>query len=157
MPFILGTTSFGLIVISIFIFIGNRIGETQIAKILASTGQMTLTHYISHLILGLLLFPKLPGQTLSYDLLKEIPTDPIIILIFAITYFLLSCTFSYLWTKKYKNGPFEMLMRRISGWLTWIFYKWLLRSIYNQLQLPVKYKRSAGFRSNSLSAHHKVS
>ena len=38
-----------------------------------------------------------------------------IILIFAITYFLLSCTFSYLWTKKYKNGPFEMLMRRISG------------------------------------------
>jgi len=58
------------------------------------------------------------GKTLSYDLLKleeSNPTNPIIILIFAITYFLLSCTFSYLWTKKYKYGPFEMLMRRISG------------------------------------------
>jgi uncharacterized protein len=115
LPFLLGTASFGLILISIFIFIGKRIGETQIAKILASTGQMTLTHYISHLIFGLLILSTVTGKTLSYDLLKEAPTNPIIILIFAFTYFLLSCAFSYIWKIKYKNGPFEMLMRRISG------------------------------------------
>ncbi len=114
LPFMLGTASFGLILISIFIFIGNKIGETKIARILASTGQMTLTHYIAHLILGLLLLSIITGKTLSYDLLKEIPTNPIIILTFAITYFLLSCTFSYYWTKRYKNGPLEMLMRKIS-------------------------------------------
>jgi uncharacterized protein len=113
-PFMLGTASFGLILISIFIFIGNKVGETKIAKILASTGQMTLTHYIAHLVLGLLLLSIIAGKTLSYDLLKEIPTKPIIILTFAITYFLLSCTFSYLWTEKYKNGPLEMLMRKVS-------------------------------------------
>jgi len=113
-PFMLGTASFGLILISIFIFIGNKIGETKIAKILASTGQMTLTHYIAHLVLGLLLLAIIAGKTLSYDLLKEVPTKPIIILGFAIVYFLLSCTFSYLWTKKYKNGPLEMIMRKIS-------------------------------------------
>jgi uncharacterized membrane protein YeiB len=110
----LGTASFGLILISIFIFIGNKIGETKIARILSSTGQMTLTHYIAHLVLGLLILSIITGKTLSYDLLKEIPTNPIIILTFTIIYFLFSCSFSYLWTKKYKNGPLEMLMRKIS-------------------------------------------
>jgi uncharacterized membrane protein YeiB len=114
LPFMLGTASFGLILISIFIFIGNKIGETKIARILSSTGQMTLTHYIAHLVLGLLILSIITGKTLSYDLLKEIPTNPIIILTFTIIYFLFSCSFSYLWTKKYKNGPLEMLMRKIS-------------------------------------------
>jgi uncharacterized membrane protein YeiB len=118
LPFMLGTASFGLILISVFIFIGNKMGETKIAKILASTGQMTLTHYIVHLVLGFLLLSMITGKTLSYDLLKleeSNPTNPITILTFALIYFLLSCTVSYFWAKKYKNGPFEMLMRRISA------------------------------------------
>ncbi|MDH4472769.1 MAG: DUF418 domain-containing protein [Fluviicola sp.] len=113
-PFMVGTASFGLILISIFIFIGNKVGETKIAKILASTGQMTLTHYIAHLVVGLLFLSIITGKTLGYDLLKETPTNPITILTFAITYFFLSCVFSYLWTKKFKNGPLEMIMRKIS-------------------------------------------
>lgn len=113
-PFMMGTASFGLILISIFIVIGNKIGETKIAKVLAATGQMTLTHYIAHLVLGLLFLSVITRKTLSFDLLKEIPTNPMIILTFAIVYFLLSCTFSYLWIKKHQYGPFEMLMRKIS-------------------------------------------
>jgi len=113
-PFMLGTASFGLILISIFIFIGNKFGESKVALILASTGQMTLTHYISHLTLGLLFLSMITGKTLSYDLLKAVPSNPIIILAFAAIYFLLSCAFSYLWAKKYKNGPLEMLMRKFS-------------------------------------------
>jgi uncharacterized membrane protein YeiB len=114
LPFMFGTASFGLILISIFMFIGNRVGETKFAKILASTGQMTLTHYISHLVLGILFLAMITGKTLGYDLLKETPTNPAIILTFAILYFLFSCTFSYLWSKKHKNGPLEMIMRKIS-------------------------------------------
>jgi uncharacterized protein len=114
LPFMLGTASFGLILISLFILIGNKIGEAKLAQILASTGQMTLTHYITHLVLGLFLLSIITGKTLSYDLLKENPTSPAIILTFAIFYFLLSCTFSYFWRRKYKNGPLEMLMRKVS-------------------------------------------
>ncbi len=114
LPFMLSTVSFGLILISVFIFIGNKIGETKVAKLLASTGQMTLTHYIIHLVLGLFLLSLITGKTLSYDLLNATQTNPIIILTFAVTYFLFSCLFSYIWTKKYKNGPLEMLMRKIS-------------------------------------------
>jgi uncharacterized membrane protein YeiB len=113
-PFMLGTGSFGLILISIFIFIGNKVGESRVARILASTGQMTLTHYITHLVLGLFLLSIITGKTLSYDLLNQIPTNPIVILTFSIIYFLFSCSFSYYWTKRYKNGPLEMLMRKLS-------------------------------------------
>ncbi len=113
LPFMLGTASFGLILLSIFIFIGNKVGDTKIAKILVSTGQMTLTHYIAHLVFGLLLLSLITGKTLGYNLLKETPTNPIIILTFTIVYFLLSCTFSYLWTKIYKNGPLEILIRKL--------------------------------------------
>lgn len=118
LPFMLGTASFGLILISIFMIIGNKMGETRVAAILASTGQMTLTHYISHLVFGFLLLSVITGKSLSYDVLnmmKEIPTNPIVILAFAIAYFMLSCAFSYLWAKKYKNGPLETLMRKITG------------------------------------------
>lgn len=115
LPFMLSTASFGLILISIFIFIGDKIGETKMARILASTGQMTLTHYIAHLVLGLVILSIITGRALSYDLLKDVPTNPITILIFTIAYFLFSCAFSYFWTKRYKNGPLEMLMRKISG------------------------------------------
>ncbi|MCU0431955.1 MAG: DUF418 domain-containing protein [Bacteroidia bacterium] len=114
LPFMLGTASFGLILICVFMFIGNKIGDTKIARILASTGQMTLTHYIAHLVLGLFTLSLITGRTLSYELMNELPTSPIVIFGFSVSYFIASCTFSYLWAKKYKSGPIEMLMRKIS-------------------------------------------
>lgn len=114
-PFMLSNASFGLILIGIFTLIGNSIGDVKIVKILVSTGQMTLTHYVAHLVLGLFLLATITGKTLSYDLLKQTPTNPIVILAFAIIYFLFSCAFSYYWARKYKNGPLEMFMRKISG------------------------------------------
>lgn len=115
LPFMLGTASFGLMLISMFIYVGNKFGDTKAAKLFALTGQMTLTHYIAHLVLGLLLLAFISGKSLSFDLLTEKPTSPIIIFVFAILYYLLSCVFSVYWAKKFKNGPLEMLMRKISG------------------------------------------
>ncbi len=114
LPFMLGTTSFGLILISVFIFLGNKIGHTKMAKVLASTGQMTLTHYISHLLLGLFFLSILAGKSLSFNLIKETPTNPLLILLFAMFYFVLSCAFSNYWLTKFKTGPLEMLMRFFS-------------------------------------------
>lgn len=117
LPFMLGTASFGLMVISVFIIIGKRLGTTKVARVLVSTGRMTLTHYLLHLVLGLLLLSMLTGKELSYDLLKleeNSATAPWIILTFSMGYFLLTCMFSFLWLRKYRLGPMEMLMRRIS-------------------------------------------
>ncbi|MCZ8090501.1 DUF418 domain-containing protein [Flavobacterium sp.] len=115
LPFILSTFGFGLMLISGFMYLGNKIGESQIAKNFASTGQMTLTHYVSHVTIGMILFSILAGKDLSKDLTLQQPTDPIYVLLFSIVYFVFSFYFSKLWTKKFKNGPLETLMRRISG------------------------------------------
>jgi uncharacterized membrane protein YeiB len=114
LPFMLGTASFGMILIGLFMFVGKHIGNTRLAGILAATGQMTLTHYLGHLTLGLILLSLLTGRTLDYDMLQEPPSDPLLILGFAIAYFIGSCVFSLVWTKKFRHGPMELLMRRVS-------------------------------------------
>jgi uncharacterized membrane protein YeiB len=115
LPFMLGTASFGLMIISIFVVVGSRFGNTRMAKVFAYTGQMTLTHYIAHLTLGFFMLSLITGKALSYEMLADTPTSPIIIIIFGIAYFLASCVFSYYWARKFKKGPLEMLMRKVSG------------------------------------------
>lgn len=115
LPFILNTFGFGLMLISGFMYLGNKISESKLFKTLASTGQMTLTHYVSHVTIGMILFSTLADKDLSKDFTLQQPTDPIYILLFSIAYFVLSYYFSKLWTKKFKNGPLETIMRRISG------------------------------------------
>ncbi len=114
LPFMLGTSGFGMVLIGLFMFVGKHIGNTRLAGILAATGQMTLTHYLGHLTLGLILLSLLTGRTLDYDMLQEPPSDPLLILGFAIAYFIGSCVFSLVWTKKFRHGPMELLMRRVS-------------------------------------------
>lgn len=115
LPFILSTCGFGLMLISGFMYLGNKIGDSQFAMDFAATGQMTLTHYVSHVTIGMMVFSILAGKDLSKDLTLQQPTDPIYILLFSTTYFVLSYYFSKQWAKKFNNGPLETLMRKISG------------------------------------------
>lgn len=115
LPFILSTAGFGLMLIAGFMYLGNKIGESQLAKHFASTGQMTLTHYVSHVTLGMVLFSALANIDLSTKLTLPQPIAPLYILLFSIVYFVFSYYFSKLWVKRFKNGPLETLMRKISG------------------------------------------
>lgn len=111
LPFMMGTASFGLVLISIFILIGRKVTESKLSKILAATGQMTLTHYVSHLVIGIVLLACLTDKDLSYEILNTDPTAPQIILGFSIFYFIFSCVFSYYWSKKFNHGPLERMIR----------------------------------------------
>ena len=115
LPFILSTSGFGLMLISGFMYLGNNIKESQFAKNLTATGQMTLTHYVSHVTIGMIVFSILTGKNLSEDMMLLPPTKPIFVLLFSVAYFVLSYYVSKLWVKKYRNGPLETLMRKISG------------------------------------------
>jgi uncharacterized membrane protein YeiB len=115
LPFILSTSGFGLMTIACFMFLGNKIGENKIAQNFASTGQMTLTHYVSHVTIGMVLFSVLTNTSLTEDLTMQQPTNPVYILLFSIAYFVISYYFSKLWSRHFKNGPLEALMRKISG------------------------------------------
>jgi uncharacterized protein len=113
LPFVVGTLGFGLMLIALFMFIGKYVENSRLARDLANTGKMTLTHYISHLSIGIILFSLLSGKKLSLDMIGQAPLSPLLIFSFAFAYFLLSFFFSKLWSSKFKNGPLESLMRRL--------------------------------------------
>ncbi len=115
LPFMLSTFGFALMLISTFMFIGGKFENNKYANLFASTGQMTLTHYISHLTIGMVIFALMTGKNYTGHLSESAATSPLFILLFAVSYFVLSCLFSKSWARKFKNGPIETLMRKISG------------------------------------------
>ena len=115
LPFILSTSGFGLMLISGFMFLGNKFGDKQCVKDFASTGQMTLTHYISHVTIGILSFAFLTDKNYTGYITEQVPTRPFVILLFSVAYFVISFYLSKVWVRHYKNGPLETLMRKISG------------------------------------------
>lgn len=114
-PFIISTSGFGLMIIVIFLYIGQCASGNRLVNDLAKTGQMTLTHYISHLTIGLILFAALTGNSYSLDLEKPKNSPPVVVLIYSICFFVASLLFSKYWSKKYSKGPLEWLMRKITG------------------------------------------
>lgn len=115
LPFVLSTLGFGLMLIAIFMYLSNFICENRFANDLAKMGQMTLTHYISHLTIGIIIFAIITDKEFEGKVNEYNTVHPLLIFTFAIVYFVASFYFSKLWTRKYKYGPFEMLMRKISG------------------------------------------
>ncbi|MES2764008.1 MAG: DUF418 domain-containing protein [Bacteroidota bacterium] len=115
LPFIVITACFGLMVISICMLIGEKCSANMLVSSLVKTGQMTLSHYVIHLTLGMIILAALTGKHYTGFLEDEIPTSPLYILIYAISFFIASILFSSVWAKKFKNGPLETLMRKISG------------------------------------------
>ena len=115
LPFMVITASFGLLVITICIWLGERFFNNKPLQWLAETGKMTLTHYVTHLTIGMLIFQSLTGKEYTGFLPAGMPSSPAYILAFSALAFLVSVVFSVLWSRKFKNGPLETLMRKFSG------------------------------------------
>lgn len=114
-PFILITTGFALMMISICMYIGHRYSMNKFLLLLGKTGQMTLSLYIIHLTIGMIILSKLTGKKYTGYPPAELPIKPALLLAYALLFFIVSMLFSYLWSKKFTKGPFETLMRKISS------------------------------------------
>jgi uncharacterized protein len=114
-PFLMITTGFALMVISICMYLGNRFSTSRLVGLLAKTGQMTLTHYVMHITLGIFILSKLTQKPYTGYPLTETPVPPLYLLAYALLFFMFSVLFSYLWGKKFNKGPLETLMRKISN------------------------------------------
>ncbi|WP_439741787.1 DUF418 domain-containing protein [Bacillus pseudomycoides] len=104
--YILSATGSALIILILCLFITERYEKNWFIGAIVKTGQLTLTHYVSHVILGigtLILLHRLENQSLSF------------VLIFAICFFIFSILFSVLWRNKFSRGPIEWVMRKITG------------------------------------------
>lgn len=115
LTFIVGTLGFALMAISVFAWLGQFIKRSKLLECLAKTGQMTLTHYLSHLTIGMLMLAYLGDRTYAPQPTDQPALSPIFILGFSAGYFIVSCCFSWLWLSKYRYGPLETLMRKIAG------------------------------------------
>ncbi len=113
LPIMLSTGSFGVLIISASIYIGSKAGSSSALQALVATGQMTLTHYLLHLLPGMILLGWITNTPLESEF-KHRPIDPIVILLFAIFFFVLSVVFSVFWSKRFRNGPMETVMRKFS-------------------------------------------
>jgi len=114
LPFMLITIGFALMVIPVCISIGERFSTSKLILVLQKTGQMTLSLYVIHLTLGMIILAAFTHKTYTGLLEDELPTPPIYILLYAVLFYALSVLFSYLWRKKFKHGPLEYLMRKFS-------------------------------------------
>lgn len=113
LPFMLNTSAFAMMVIPICMYIGEALPQNRWIQALAKTGQMTFTHYVGHLTLGVLVISFLtehPGMDEATT-----PLAPTVVLIIALLTFGVSVLFSVLWAKKWKKGPLESLMRKVAG------------------------------------------
>lgn len=115
LPFVLVTMAFAFMVIPICMVIGEKFSTNKLVLALQKTGQMTLSHYVIHLTLGMIIFANLAGKHYTGLLEDEKPTPPIYILAYSLLFFIFSILFSVLWSRKFKRGPLETLMRKISG------------------------------------------
>lgn len=113
-PFIMITTGWALMVISFCMYLGDKFSTGKFIRLLAKTGQMTLSLYVIHMTIGVLILSILTHKTYTGFPQTEKPTELPFILTYSILFFGLSVMFSYLWNRKFENGPLETFMRKIS-------------------------------------------
>jgi len=92
-----------LIIIVACVFIYQKYAHLNLLNYLAKTGQLSLSIYIAHVIVGMGLIEYLGlFDTSSIEMA----------LLSAIVFCILSIVFSNIWLKYFKLGPFEILFKK---------------------------------------------
>ncbi len=115
LPFVLITMGFAFIVIPVCMYLGEKFSNNILVSALQKTGQMTLSHYVIHTTIGMVVLAILTKKDYTGLLTNEQPILPIYILLYSMIFYVFSVLFSVFWRNKFRNGPLETLMRRISG------------------------------------------
>ena len=92
-------------IIAASVSFGERFGESRWVKPFRATGQLALTLYVAHVVIGmgtLEALGRLSEQTLPVSLLA------------ATLFFASSVVFAHLWRKRYRRGPLEAVMRAMT-------------------------------------------
>ena len=85
--------------------LADRFRTSRIIEALAATGRMSLTHYLAHTLL--VVAPMFLLGVLQQDRMSSF--------LLACGFFAAAVTFSTIYSKRFKLGPLEALMRRIAG------------------------------------------
>ncbi len=111
LPFMVKTAAFALMSIATCFYIGQKWPTSKLLGLISKTGRMTLSLYILHLTLGMLLLGGLSGIPYTGLLQQSTTLEAWKIVLFAGLFFLASVVFCHVWLSKFKHGPFEYLLR----------------------------------------------
>lgn len=101
--YMFSATSSAILVILLCIYLAENKYARSIVQSLIKTGQMTLTHYVMHVVVGLgilEIFGILENGSLTFSML------------YALAYFVVTIVFSLIWKRKFRWGPLEWVIRK---------------------------------------------
>lgn len=104
--YIISAGSSAVVVLVACLFFSERFSESNINKWLYKTGQLSLTLYVAHVIMGMGLLEaigRLENQSINFSLLSA--------LIFCVC----GIVFSVVWFKYFKSGPLEWIFRKVAS------------------------------------------
>ncbi len=106
--YMITASSLALFFISFSVYVTEKFQKHLFVEQLVSTGKLALSNYFFHVIIGMLAIELFFGK-LEYAFSIEFT------FIYAILFNVLIIVFSHLWLKKFRQGPLEYLMRKITG------------------------------------------
>ena len=109
LPFyMIAGSSFATGIISICILISNKYKEHFIIQVLKRTGQLALTFYVAHVVIGMGIVAVLNPENMgSYSITFSFT--------YALLFSFLCIVFAYLWTQKKEQGPLEWIIRKLTN------------------------------------------
>jgi uncharacterized protein len=94
-------------IISACIIIAKRFENNKIIDALNKTGQLALTFYVAHVIIGMGIIDAInPAKTGNYSIEFSV--------VYALVFSLLCIVFAVIWRKYKTSGPLEWIMRKIT-------------------------------------------
>ncbi len=106
--YMITASSLAVFIIMVSIYVTEKYSNTLFTKMIENTGQLALSNYIIHVIVGMVGLQIVCGkleQAFSIEFT----------LIYALFFSALTIVFSYYWRKSFERGPLEFLMRKITG------------------------------------------
>ncbi len=98
--------SMALFIISACILVAQKYGNHFIITALTKTGQLALTFYVAHVVIGMGIVEYMDAQKMgTYSIVFSVN--------YALVFSLLCILFAVIRTKKHQDGPLEWLMKKI--------------------------------------------
>ncbi|GAF24109.1 MULTISPECIES: DUF418 domain-containing protein [Shouchella] len=107
--YLLSNTATALVIIVLALYVAEIYAGNWFIRSLIFTGQLTLTHYVSHVVIGI-------GLLLTFDkvvLFNGFESQPLsFTVLYACGFFAASILFSTYWRLQFSRGPIETVMRK---------------------------------------------
>ncbi len=105
--YMISGSSIAIFIISLSILLGKKFGNNVMIISMYKTGQLALTFYVLHVIIGMGIVEAInPAKMGNYSIEFSV--------LYALIFSLLCIVSALFWTKYFKAGPFEWIMRKLT-------------------------------------------